>query len=272
MTLRGRTPMVDRPTSAVGAADPLIKMARHRTRYRTVLISALAFVLLAAGLTFSFGLKSDGAVSPTVTNLQVRTVALASGDAVTVRPVLCVIPTYSPSSGGHLASLPAICPGLSRVNDVTQFTSGNGYSANPTEPDPALAAYPSTPASLTDSAHSVPISAVTFSGKSVSGAERHLLGPEQSALSHHEVKSPTVNNKNGHPTIHIAFTQVAAQRWDVLTSSNFHKDTAIIFGVRVISVPIVEPQGTAFENPGPELEIVGGSLIAAEAHQFASSL
>jgi hypothetical protein len=105
---------------------------------------------------------------------------------------------------------------------------------------------------------------VSLWGKSVGGAERYLLGPEHLVLSHHEVKLVAVTHKNGHPTINVAFTQVGAERWDVLTT--------IIFGVRDISVPIIEPQDTASRNFDRQLEIVGGSLIAAEAHQFASSL
>jgi hypothetical protein len=274
MTLTGRTSLVDRSRSSVGAVQPLTRLAHQyqRKRYRTVLISALAFVLLAAGLIFSFGLKLDGPASPTAKNLQARTVALVSGDAVTVRHVLCVTPAYSPSSRDLSASLPDICPVQYRVNDVTQFTSDNGYSTNPIQPAPALPAYPSTLASSTNSAHSVLISAVTLSGKSVSVAAHHLRGSEKLALSHHELKSATANNKDGHPTIHIAFTQVDAERWDALAGSNFHKDIAIISGVRVISVPIVEPQNTSFENFGPKLDTFEGSLIAAEAHQFASSL
>jgi len=131
---------------------------------------------------------------------------------------------------------------------------------------------PASPGAANSHARTVVLVSVTLSGKSVSGAERHLVGPKSLALSHHDSSSTTVTNKDRHPATHIAFTQVGAQRWDALASSNFHKDTAIIFGVRAVSVPIVEPQNTAFEKFGPEIEIFGDSLSAAEAHQFASSL
>jgi hypothetical protein len=217
MTLTARTSLVDRPTP-VGAAEPLIKMARQhqRKRCRTVLIPALTLVLLAAGLIFSFGLKADGAASSTATNLQDRTVALVSGYSVTVGP--------------------------------------------------------NSTASSTGSAHPVLIGAVSLSSKSLSDAAHYLLGPLNSAASHHDLKSVTVNNKGGHSATHAAFTQVGTERWDVRASSNFHKDTAIILGVRVISVTVVAPPNTGLENFTPALETLGGSLIAAETHQFSSSL
>lgn len=240
MTLTGRRSLVDRPESTAETAGT---QRSRRKRHRTILIPALAFVLLAASLILSFGLTSHGSKSPTAANPRDRTVALISGDTVTVRSVSCVALTYSPSSQAPSASLLATCPGQYRVNGVTPFTSGSGYSTHPTERDPALAAHPRTPASSTNSAH-----------------------------SRHDVRSATVNNKGGHPTIHLAFTQVGAQRWDALANSHSQKGTAIILGVRVIAVPVVEPQNSVFDNFGPEMEIFGGSLIAAAAHQFASYL
>jgi hypothetical protein len=136
----------------------------------------------------------------------------------------------------------------------------------------SVTAGPSSTTSSTDSSHPVFIGAVSLSSKSLSDAAHYLLGQVNPAASHHDLKSATVNNKGGHPTTHAAFTQVGTERWDVRASSNFHKDDAIILGVRVISVPVVEPQNTGLENPTPPLETLGGSLIAAEAHQFASSL
>jgi hypothetical protein len=207
MSLSGRTSQVEQPTSAVTSAERPTKRGRQRPRHRhrIILISVLAFVLFAAGLTFSLGLKPAG---PTI----------------------------------------------------------------PTGPHSELAAYPRTTASSTDSSPSVLVRAVAFSGESASGAQRYLPGPEPSPSSHQNPRSLTVNNKGGHPTTHVAFTQAVAERWDAPANSNFQKDTAIVFGVRVIAVPIVEPQNTVFENVEPPIEAFGGSLSAAEAHQFASSL
>ena len=61
MTLTARTPWVDRWASAIGAVGPRKKVTR--LRYRTIVLSTLAFVLLATGLIFTFGLRSNGPTS-----------------------------------------------------------------------------------------------------------------------------------------------------------------------------------------------------------------
>ncbi len=185
------------------------------------------------------------------------------------RPVLCAAPPYSPpakktgaKSAASPGPLPSSCP--STYQDSAANLKVNTTNSTPTStppPDPALAAYPSTPPSQDVASKPVLLYYPAFH-------QRYLLGP--AGVTGHALKSATAQLSSG-GSWQVAFklTGSGSPKWDALAKANFHQMVAVDLDGKIQSAPLIQPGQAAFTSFNGSGVINGTNFTQATAKSLA---
>jgi preprotein translocase subunit SecD len=188
------------------------------------------------------------------------------------RPVLCYAPDYvapKVAKGKKAASpgpLPTSCPAANQL--VTTNLEGSTSSVNgvsyPYNPDPALAAYPTT---TTDN----PKAYVLQTGLSNSGFPgRYLEGPAE--ITGTAVKSASAQlSQTGAWVVNMNLTGAGSTAWDTMTKTYFHEIIGIELDGVVQSAPITQPSQGAWSSFDGQVQI-SGSFTQTTAQTLALAL
>jgi preprotein translocase subunit SecD len=185
------------------------------------------------------------------------------------RPALCYAPPYAKPKHGTPPSgpLPTSCPNpyalvTSNLQGSPSSTNGVQYSG---QPDPALAAYPTTPPSKDAKG-----ATVLLPGLGGAGQDRYLLGPAE--LTGRIVKSAIAQqNQLGNWVVNMSLTSAGASEWDAMASKYFHEVIGIELDGVVQSAPITQPTQSAFSSFNGQVQI-SGSFTQSSAQQLAIAL
>jgi hypothetical protein len=275
MTLTDRSTHVAEYESGAQRTEVLIQEARQRQRKRhhVIAVALTGLVALVASIVFAVSAGSNGPARSVASPPQRSLVASVAKGPVSIRPVLCLAPAYSPTAATSSRTLPVTCAAQYRVGGVTPNPSVNGYSFNSASADPALAADPTTSTAGIHQRNSVLLGSLSVAGQSGQG-QRYLLGPLQFVLTPRSdvASASALRGPTGSPEVQIVFTNSGARRWNVTAKSDFHQELAFVFDGKVVSAPLIEPSQSSFTSFGNTSEITGGSLTISEARQVAAAL
>jgi hypothetical protein len=234
-----------------------------------VVIVITAFVvaaLIAAAVALwggSTGGKSQASPPPA------GAARLVSG-RVDFRPVLCLVPPYSPGApapgtSGALSCSAASLMTAQNLNVKLTNSSPVGFSSDNVPVDSDLAGVPSTKPSADNTAATVLLPEV---GPQRAGAVRYLLGPAQ--MTSASVASARLT-KTSYLDWEVDFTTKNGALWDKVTQANFHRELGIELNGVVYSAPLIEPQTSSFYSFDGKGEI-SGNLTKAQAARLAAAL
>jgi hypothetical protein len=260
------------------AVQLLIPEARQhqRRRHRIIAVVGAALAALIGIVVFASGAGpgSSRSPGPQLSSQPGSLVSSPVNGPVTVRPVVCFAPPYAPTASAAVtAPLPTSCPAQYRVNGIVPNPGAQGYSSNNAAEDPALAGYPSTPASSATPKGDVLLGLIGAKGAAGSG-QRYVLGPVQFVLSPHAAiaSARAVRSPTGQVEIKIVFTVSGSARWDATARADFHQQMAFVFNGKVVTAPLIEPTESGFSSFNGRSVVSGGNLTMKEARQIAAAL
>jgi hypothetical protein len=260
----------DAPPQPIEVLIPEARAHQRRRYTRTgfvIVITALVVVALIAAVVALWGSSAGGKsqASPPPAGAA----GLVSG-RVDFRPVLCLVPPYSPGApapgtSGALSCSAASLMTVQNLNVKLTNSSPVGFSSNNVPVDSALAGAPSTKPSADDTAATVLLPVV---GPQPPGAVRYLLGPAQ--MTSASVASARLT-KTSYRDWEVDFTTKNGALWDKVTQANFHQELGIELNGVVYSAPLIEPQTSSFYSFDGKGEI-SGNLTKAQAMRLAAAL
>jgi hypothetical protein len=277
MSFTERSTQVAEHASGAQRTEVLIQEARQhqRKRHHVIAVAVTALAVLVAGTAIAIGTTSNGPPRSIASPPRGSLVASLAKSPVTVRPILCLAPPYSPTAATSLSKLPTTCPAQYRVSGVTPNQSAEGYSARSGSTDPALTAYQTKKAASIHQRNVVLLDLLGVKGQGDPG-ERFLLGPVQFALSpSSDVASASVirsSSGNPSPEVQIRFTDAGVRKWNATAKSNFHQQLAFVYDGLIVSAPIIEPSQYSFTSFGNKSVISGGNITFSEARRIAATL
>ncbi len=190
------------------------------------------------------------------------------------RHVLCYAPAYSPpkvkgKAVPNTGPLPKSCPSqyqLATQNLTGSPSSGSGVSYD-VDADPALAAYPTSPAGPLDNRNAY----VLQKGLPGSGFNgRYLEAPAQ--LSGKAVKTALAQeNQTGQWVVNVSLTGPGSTGWDNMTREYFHEIIGIELDGVVQSAPITQPAQSAWSSFDGQVQI-SGNFTQSQAQSLALAL
>ena len=222
----------------------------------------------ATGATVASQGKNQVAVSiPGAKNVQQILDTIGNTAQLYFRPALCYAPAYTPPKSGASPSGPL--PSCGSQYALTQANLGvkpdpastSGFTANNVPPDPAFAAYRSTP--------DVKGATVLLSAAKGAGGGRYVLGP--AALTGSIVKSASAQLVNGTWVVDFTLTSSGSSAWDKLAAQQFHQIIAVDLGGTVISAPITSATSSAPSSFNGSVQVSGG-FTESQAKELAVEL
>ena len=257
----------------IDEAQLLFQEARQRRRRRWLvsgIVSLVVLVVLGVTLALPDGRRGGGS-QPPVPSAAVPAVAATSAADFSVRPLLCYAPAFAPRVGLPVsAGTPPTCgpsflltPAHLGVNP--EATSVGGFTIDhPGQPDPSLAATPSTP-----SQDDTNDATVLLPGTAGSGDGRFVLGP--AGLTGAGIRSATAVQTAGQWFVLLRLTSAGSVKWDTLAQAQFHALVGVVVDGHVISAPITQPTQSSFTSFDGELELAG-SFDQQQAKALAARL
>jgi hypothetical protein len=183
--------------------------------------------------------------------------------------VTCALVSFSPSHGFRTPGAGATGLHHSARPSAIVVSARSGCSAPTAGTGPA----PATCNALIAHNGAIHAGSSNSDAAKTTAATRHLVGSSAVTPSRHDTSPTNGTTKNGSSAVHIVFTQAGAERWDALTSTNFHKDLAGTSADRLLRDLHAEQSSntssTVFDD---DVRILSSNLSAAKTHQFASSL
>jgi SecD-like export protein len=254
-------------------AEVLIPEARahQRQRYtRAGVVLVVTALVLAALIAAAVALWGDAAGGKSQSSPPPAGAAGGFAGRVDFRPVLCLVPPYSPGAPAPVTPGALSCSAASsmtaqNLNVKLTNSSPVGFNSNNVPVDSALAGAPSTKPSADDPAATVLLPVV---GPQRPGAVRYLLGPAQ--MTSASVASARLT-ETSYRNWQVDFTTKNGALWDKVTQENFHQELGIELNGVVYSAPLIEPQTSSFYSFEGKGEI-SGNLTKAQAVRLAAAL
>jgi len=197
--------------------------------------------------------------------------ALTRPGRFSLRPVLCGAPPAGQRSTAAPRPLPACQPtyrtDATALDVVPSATAADGYTAATVPPDPAFAAYRSTPPADDDVRADALLPADPTGG--AQQYQRFVVGPSPAGSWPMSSARATYDTSIDSWAVGFRLTPQAALRWDRLSDRSFHEYVAIDLDGEVLSAPLIEPtQGAwaSFEGQGeiaPYLTRAAARAVAA---------
>lgn len=191
---------------------------------------------------------------------------------ITLRPVYCGAPAYSPPPAGSVllpgGALPSCDPAYSLTADNLAVDEDTGQPANTMAPDPGFAHYVSTNAADAD----VPSTTVLLpaGGSSVGGSyPRYVLGPAQVANS--DIASTQATRVAQSSIVTMTLTAAGAAAWNQLAQQAFHAYVGVDLDGVAISAAIIEPTQATFVSFGDQFQL-SGDFTKTSARELAALL
>jgi SecDF, P1 head subdomain len=176
---------------------------------------------------------------------------------LTLRPVYCFAPAYSPPAPGttlpRSSALPSCSAAyvLSAGNLDVDETTGQPGSSIPA--DPGFADYPST------TAHDAQMLSTTVllprASETGGGDQRYVLGPAEVTNADIGSAEPVFATPNW--MVSITLTDAGERAWNQLARQSFHAYVGVDLDDAVISAPLVEPSQSSFASFGDKFELEG---------------
>jgi hypothetical protein len=258
--------------SEFDAAQLLFQEAKQRRRRRWLVSGMVSLVILVVmGVTFGLTTsRRGGGTQPPVPSAAVPPASATSAADFSVRPLLCYAPAFaptglsvntgtSPTCGPAFKLTPAHLGVTPQANRVGGFTV-----ANTGQPDPSLAAVPST-----SSQDDTKDATVLLPGAVASGDGRYVLGP--AGLTGAGIQSATAVHIDGQWTVLLRLTDAGSAQWDALAHEQFHALVGVVEDGHVISAPITQPTQSSFTSFEGELQLAG-SFDGQQAKALAARL
>jgi hypothetical protein len=241
-----------------------------RARLRLLAVDDPRVTVTGQTIGVTFLAQSDAAVRDDLA-------VLGKSGSLSVRPVECGAPAYSPPAGAVTAptstTLPACAPQdrTDSANLVVTPRSGTrlGYTAITVPPDPAFGSYPSL---APVQAQSSPTDTVLLSAATTTAGQkypRYVLGPSEFIDTGITRASFSKAQRNWVVTITVAPSSAA--QWDSVAHQNFHQMVAFVVNGQVISASLVLPAQTSFSSYGGTIP-VAVTRTAEQARNIAALL
>ena len=190
------------------------------------------------------------------------------------RPALCGAPAFVGAGKKGAQPASATLPTCSSTSALTQANlavapnpnTAAGFSANNPSPDPALAAYPSTPHTGDNPKKTVLLPAKPGSGSYT----RYLLGPAQ-LTGRAVTKAVAQQTQAGAWVVNMNLNGAGSTAWDSMAQQYFHQIIGIELDGVVQSAPITQPTQASFTSFAGQVQISGG-FTQTQAQSLANDL
>jgi hypothetical protein len=190
---------------------------------------------------------------------------LTASPALLLRPAVC----FSGPQAGPVSTdpLPNACSAPQYSIQPVTPTGGAGFSMPTVQPDPALAAFPTTTPAQ-DVAAPTAMALLPVQGGQGS---RILVGPTQATLSSRVASATVSQNPSGMWIVTIHLSARESPVLDQLAYQYFHRMIAADLNGVVVWAPVIEPTQQSFTSLNGVLSISGG-LSKSQAQAVAAAL
>jgi hypothetical protein len=257
----------DAPPPPIEVLIPEARAHQRRRYTRTGAVIVVTALVGAALIAAAVALWGSPAGSKSQASPAPAGAAGAVSGRVDFRPVLCLVPPYTPGDSTPVTLGASTCSAGSRMSaqNLNVKPTSSDFSSNNVPVDSALAGVPSTAPSADASATTVLLPEV---GPQRPGAVRYVLGPAQ-MTSASVASARTIRTSYG--DWEVDFTTKNGAVWDKVTQANFHQELGIELNGVVYSAPLIEPQVSSFHSFDGQGEI-SGNLTKAQALRLAAAL